>query len=522
MSDARRPTSGRSRQELLDEIYLLRDVAGEREQQCIALRAELAESERVVADQRQRIADAEAELGNIYASRSWRLTSPLRALARLRRGRKARVNPSMPPGPALIDGAIPSVVVAVPSTTAQPACGQACMRRTDIRCLFVDVTELSLHEGRTGVQRVVREILRALLASPPEGFTVEPVIAPPGQPYGYAGPLAVPFEKHDTAPTSAVPIDTRAGDVFLGLDHSMQPVIDHADAFEQMRARGVQVWFVCNDTLPLAHPEWFPPEVHGTFKQWFETIATVGDGIACISRATENDVRQWIDALGIRRAQPLTVGCFHLGADIGRSKTPVALTHEEQADVDRLRGRPSFLMVGTLEPRKGHAQALEAFNQSWANGNDVALVIVGLPGWMTEVTQRRIRHHDEFGKRLFWYMGVSDAMLERLYASCTALLAPSEGEGFGLPLIEAARRGLPILCRDLPVFHEVAGRHATYFSGLDVDSLADALQGWLSAHGRNTVPVSGSIRWLTWEESARQLLNIMLHDHVGSSGLGGP
>ena len=177
-------------------------------------------------------------------------------------------------------------------------------------------------------------------------------------------------------------------------------------------------------------------------------------------------------------------------------------------------------MVGTLEPRKGHAQALEAFNQLWAHGVDAALVIVGLPGWMTEVTQRRIRHHDEFGKRLFWYMDASDAMLERLYTSCTALLAPSEGEGFGLPLIEAARHNLPILCRDLPVFREVAGEHAAYFSGLDVDSLAGALQDWLSARRRGAVPVSDGIRRFTWNESARQLMNVALQDRVGSSGRG--
>jgi glycosyltransferase involved in cell wall biosynthesis len=309
----------------------------------------------------------------------------------------------------------------------------------------------------------------------------------------------------------------RAGDVFLGLDHSMQPVIDHAEALEQMRARGVQVWFVCNDTLPLAHPEWFPPEVHETFKRWFETIAKVGDGIACISRATENDVRRWIDALGIRRAQPPTLGRFHLGADIGHGDARSVLTDEEQVGLDRLLGMPSFLMVGTLEPRKGHAQALEAFNQLWASGNDVALVIVGLPGWLTEVTQRRIRHHDEFGKRLFWYTGASDTMLEGLYSSCAALLAPSEGEGFGLPLIEAARHGLPILCRDLPVFHEVAGEHATYFSGLDGDSLAAVIRNWLEMSRNGAAPASSNVRWLAWTESAKQLIDVVFENHVDAN-----
>ena len=533
MSDARRPMSERLRQELLDEIYLLRDVAGEREQQCASLQAELADRERVIADMK-------AELGLVYSSRSWRLTAPLRAFAgwfgRMRRAGTPGARPAVDAHAFHVaspvtgaqsdrqDGELPRV----PRPAPPPLLSQG----DGTPHLFIDVTELALRKGRTGVQRVAREILRALLASPPAGYVVEPVCASADQPYrltlarhsresgnpvsSNSNTLELPGlrfngDGSDSSEDLAGPLmDPHSGDVFLGLDHAMQAVIARASEFATMRERGVRIWFVCNDTLPLAHPEWFPPEVHETFTQWFETIACVGDGIACISCATENDVRNWVEVLNIRRQHPLALGSFHLGADIERDGAHSALTPEEQVEIDRLPGTPLFLMVGTLEPRKGHAQALEAFNQLWANGVDVALVIAGLPGWMTEVTQRRLRHHDEFGKRLFWYVGASDAMLERLYASCTALLAPSEGEGFGLPLVEAARHNLPILCRDLPVFHEVAGGHATYFSGLDGDSLSAAIREWLAAYQRGAVPAVGADCWLTWAESARELLSVVL------------
>ncbi|HJR15018.1 MAG TPA: glycosyltransferase family 1 protein [Rhodanobacteraceae bacterium] len=278
-----------------------------------------------------------------------------------------------------------------------------------------------------------------------------------------------------------------------------------------MRRRGVRVWFVCNDTLPLDHPEWFRAAVHESFQAWLRTVATVADGVACISRATEAGLRQWLDAWHVQRERPLTLACFALGADIEPFAPGTArLADEESALLKRLHKKPTFLMVGTLEPRKGHAQTLEAFNLLWARGDDVGLVIVGLPGWMTDIVQRRIRHHDEFGQRLFWFMGASDAMLERLYATCTLLLAPSEGEGFGLPLIEAARHGLPILCRDLPVFREVAGEHATYFSGHDAESLARAIRAWLGKWQARTAPVTRGMQWITWAESARQLVGLVL------------
>ena len=70
-------------------------------------------------------------------------------------------------------------------------------------------------------------------------------------------------------------------------------------------------------------------------------------------------------------------------------------------------------------------------------------------------------------------------MLEQVYCNARVLLATSEGEGFGLPLVEAAHYGLPIIARDIPVFREVAGKHAYYFSGENAQALADALGDWL-------------------------------------------
>ncbi|REM39804.1 glycosyltransferase, partial [Mycobacterium tuberculosis] len=63
---------------------------------------------------------------------------------------------------------------------------------------------------------------------------------------------------------------------------------------------------------------------------------------------------------------------------------------------------PAFLMVGTVEPRKGHAQTLDAFEQLWRNGIDVNLVIAGKKGWMVEEVVERLQQHPQRGRRLFW------------------------------------------------------------------------------------------------------------------------
>ena len=92
------------------------------------------------------------------------------------------------------------------------------------------------------------------------------------------------------------------------------------------------------------------------------------------------------------------------------------------------------------------------------------------------------------------------------------LLAPSEAEGFGLSLIEAARHKLPIIARDIRVFREVAGENAFYFSGDAPEAIASAIDRWLSLYRQNKHPKSDSLRWVTWEQSAKRLQEIVLGD----------
>jgi glycosyltransferase involved in cell wall biosynthesis len=86
-------------------------------------------------------------------------------------------------------------------------------------------------------------------------------------------------------------------------------------------------------------------------------------------------------------------------------------------------------------------------------------------------------------------------------------LASSFGEGFGLPLIEAAQKKIPILARDIPVFREVAGEHAAYFSAETPNELAIAIKSWLADYQKNKHPKSCGMNYLTWKESAAMLLD---------------
>lgn len=113
--------------------------------------------------------------------------------------------------------------------------------------------------------------------------------------------------------------------------------------------------------------------------------------------------------------------------------------------------------------------------------------------------------------------GVDVKFVIAVYTESTCLVAASEDEDFGLTQIEAAQHRLPIIARDIPVFREIAGEHAWYYEGETPECLSAALVDWLNLHARDKHPGSGEIPRLTWEQSARQLLDHLLgQDHDAS------
>lgn len=379
--------------------------------------------------------------------------------------------------------------------------------------LLVDVSELVQRDAKSGIQRVVRAILLQWLKNPPPGYRVEPVYAQADiQGYWYARRFTCQFMGIPDVGLQDEPVDAWQGDVFIGLD--LQPAIVPAQkaVFKQWRNVGVEVWFVIYDLLPILQPECFPSGADFSHNQWLRTISEF-DGVACISNAVAVEFQQWLsEQQDIKNLRPAKIQSFHLGADVAASVPSSGFNDHEEAFIQQFSQAPAFLIVGTIEPRKGHAQVLKAFEQLWAEGSEVMLVIVGKQGWMVEELIERLRNHPETGKHLFWLEGISDEYLEKAYEVSTCLIAASYGEGFGLPLIEAAQHKIPIIARDIPVFREVAGDHAFYFDSMKPEGLADPIQQWLELYWLGKHPRSDNMPWLTWEQSAKQLVDKIISE----------
>jgi glycosyltransferase involved in cell wall biosynthesis len=406
---------------------------------------------------------------------------------------------------------------------------------TRTKRLYLDVTATCRNDLKTGIERVARALTLALLDSPPEGYRVEPIYLNQENGrwlYRHARRytlrlLGCPKEGLDDDV-----IEPEAGDVLLGLDLSGDMLIqaEQSGMFRDLRNRGIEVWATVFDLLPVRLPEVFPPGADEGHHKWLSTISSF-DGSVCISKAVADDLRAWQNERGIKGndRRPFSIGWFHLGADVGNSVPTTGTPPEAEGVLKKLMSRPTFLMVGTIEPRKGYLQVLDAFEQLWNDGVEVNLAIVGQEGWKYWVPEHmrrnipltidKLRSHQQHGKRLFWLEGISDEYLEKLYAAGACLIAASYGEGFGLPLIEAAQHKLPIIARDIPVFREVAGDHAYYFDGKNSEDLAVAIKKWLALYEKGNHPGSDKMPWLTWKESAAQLLNLLIGDSEHSAAM---
>jgi glycosyltransferase involved in cell wall biosynthesis len=397
------------------------------------------------------------------------------------------------------------------------------------RQLLLDVSATCRAELKTGIERVARGLTLAFLDKPPERFRVEPVyLSDEGGSWHYRyarrftlGLLGCP---PDILADAAV--ELQAGDIVLGLDHSGRQLIEAkaAGLIADCRDRSVSVYFTVHDLLPLRLPRFFPPGDDVAYEKWLHAVLQT-DGALCISRTVADDLHDWAENRDFSPSRPFHIGHFRPGSDITNAAATRGFPPDAPDNLEAFAARPSFLMVGTIEPRKGHLPVLDAFDRLWGEGVDVNLIVVGAEGWrdlprdirrtIPQIVTRLQSHH-ESGKRLFWLNGSSDEYLEKIYAASSCLIAAAEAEGFGLPLIEAARHGLPIMARDIPVFREVAGEYAFYFTAEKPD-LAQAIKDWLQLNRTGQHPKSDAIAKTAWAHSAERVMDILLRSDCYAS-----
>ncbi|MDU8910190.1 glycosyltransferase family 1 protein [Aestuariicoccus sp. MJ-SS9] len=237
-----------------------------------------------------------------------------------------------------------------------------------------------------------------------------------------------------------------AGTHYLNTGHSnlSDRVITAVRAIPQSR-----IAVLIHDTIPLDHPQFQRPGSVDRFRHFLTRVGRAADLLICNTAQTRADIARHLGADGL----PQTV-VAHLGVP-----RPVPGT----APAGPWTGQPYFVCLGTIEPRKNHALLLDL----WPDIPEAHLLICGHRGWENHAVFARL---DAGQDRVHELNGLPDEAIFALLRDSAGLLFPSLAEGYGLPPIEAAALGRPVVCNDLPIYREVLG---------DIPIYAEVSDGYL-------------------------------------------
>ncbi|MGX9356210.1 glycosyltransferase family 4 protein [Roseobacteraceae bacterium S113] len=212
-----------------------------------------------------------------------------------------------------------------------------------------------------------------------------------------------------------------------------------------LNAHEAQIAVLVHDVIPLEAPDWQRTGSVDAFRRFLYRVDQHADIVIYNSHDTQSRTETHLTRV------PRGV-VAHLGVE------PFV---PDARDAD-LPDAPYFVSVGTIEPRKNHALLLDLWDEMGADAPN--LVIAGHRGWKNEDVFARL---DAGHPRVTEAPGLTDGALAHLVAGAQALLFPSHLEGFGLPPVEAAALGVPVVCQPLPVLREVMGDIPIYVAASD-------------------------------------------------------
>ncbi|TCP58725.1 glycosyl transferase family 1 [Rhodovulum bhavnagarense] len=239
---------------------------------------------------------------------------------------------------------------------------------------------------------------------------------------------------------------------------------------------GAGINVLIHDTIPLDFPDHAREGVPQAFGARLARVSAQADLVIYNSADTRARAEWHMAHMG--RVPPGLV--VPLGVDVARPD-PAALPAGLPPP------GPYFVTLGTIEPRKNHALLLDLWQGLVDDpplGGIPALVVIGRRGWRNaEVFARLDTAHAE-GWPVIERADLDDRAVAALLSGAAALLQPSLAEGYGLPPLEAAALGTPVICADLAIYRETLGSYPVYLAPTDAYSWRNTILEF-AGNGKN-------------------------------------
>lgn len=247
---------------------------------------------------------------------------------------------------------------------------------------------------------------------------------------------------------------------------------------------------LCHDIGPISHPHLYFPETVALYKKAYIKIRASRCGMVFVSEFSKS---AFVDAFGsdFRFLQSIPL---YLRSNLA----------EVTAKPLESLNTPFFLSVGALEDRKNHAKTIEAFENGRFFERGFQLIICGSRGDSADKVKKLVSETP--GVRLLGY--VSDGELSWLYQHAQLFVLPSQFEGFGMPALEAAAFGLPLVISKKNALNEAVnnlGEEVGHTSSVDI---ARGIEAILSLNTVQKLAMSERLQACAKDSSQEKFINL--------------
>lgn len=253
------------------------------------------------------------------------------------------------------------------------------------------------------------------------------------------------------------------------------------------------------------HPEHLPKLIRKYYCKYFPKFARDADRISSVSEFSKKDI---VDTYNIPSNKIDVV--YN-----GPNEQFKPISNEEKANLQNKysEGKPFFLFVGTLHPRKNLVNLFKAFDEFKSKTNsDFKLVIVGRKMWWTNEIENTFKGLD-FKKDIFFTGRLPEEELYKITGAAYALTYVPIFEGFGIPIVEAMSCGVPVITSNITSMPEVVGDAGILINPFNINEISDAMVQITSDEKLRNELIEKSIlqaKKFSWEKTGDLLWNSIL------------
>jgi len=304
----------------------------------------------------------------------------------------------------------------------------------------------------------------------------------------------------------ATKIDQRSCVISLGSNWSVPGYFD-AVKFAKNKYKASYVSLL-HDIIPILRPDYCDDNLVKDFVLWIKDIRSHSDIILANSTSTRNDFRDYM--ISTTGEMPTNLG------DVLRidARNNNFLSDEDVYYRNKnLAGGEYILFVSSIEPRKGHLVAIEAWEILYKKYGDTLpkLLCVGNSGWKSKKFFEKLKSNPILEKKVVIAKGVTDTQLKAAYENCLFTIYPSFYEGWGLPITESLAFGKVPISADNSSLPEATGTFGLVFKTGDGNDLAAKIDFLLSHEAerlRFEQDIKRNFRPTSWRAVARQVLDV--------------